>query len=59
MNEKHFAYIDRGGIMHVSKSAKTAREYCARGKVVVTEHPAMHGYPVVDGEEIIVYGPEE
>lgn len=59
MNDKHFAYIDRGGIMHISKNAKTAREYCARGRVVVTDFPAMHGYPVVNGEEIIVYGPEE
>lgn len=59
MNEKHFAYIDRGGIMHVSKNAKTARQYKARGHVIVTDFPAMHGFPVVDGEEIIVYGPEE
>lgn len=56
---KKYAYIGRSGILHISANKNTAAEYSANGKVVMTEMTAIHGYPVVNGEEIIVYSPEE
>lgn len=53
-----FAYIGKDGILHVSGNAQTAKEKAINGKVVKTEHPAGGGYPIVAGEEIIVYSPE-
>lgn len=50
-----FAYLDKGGILHISASEKTAKEYSKTGKVVKTEHPAGGGFPLVAGESIIVY----
>lgn len=50
-----FAYLDKAGILHITGNKKTAKEYCGRGKVVETEHPAGGGYPEVGGEEIIAY----
>ena len=55
----NFAYLDRGGILHVTKKRKTALTYAATGKYVETDHPAMHGYPLFNGEEVVMYGPEE
>lgn len=50
-----FAYLDKGGILHISGNESIAREYSGNGKVVKTEYPAGGGYPEVGGEEIIVY----
>ena len=55
---KKFAYIDKGGIMHVVKEEKTAKEYSANGKFVETEIDAANGYPVVHGKAVIVYSEE-
>ena len=56
---KKYAYLDKGGILHVSASKKTAQEYSANHQVVETEHPADHGYPVHNGEEVIMYAEDE
>ena len=55
-----YAYLDKGAILHISESEETAKKYAKlNGKVVPTEIPAEHGYPVVGGEEIIVYSETE
>ena len=55
----NFAYIDKGGILHVTGNKKTAEEYCKFGKVVETGIACGGGYPVATyhgkEEEIIVY----
>ena len=56
--ERKFAYLDKGGILHVSGSYDTAKNYSANGVVVETTVKAEHGYPVVNGEQIIVYNEE-
>lgn len=55
-----YAYLDKGAILHISESEETAKQYAKySGKVVPTEIEAEHGYPVVNGEEIIVYSETE
>lgn len=54
-----YAYLDKAGIMHVVAKKDTAKEYSKTGKVVETEIEANHGYPVADGEEIIVYAEDD
>ena len=57
---KKFAYIDKAGIMHITKDMQTAISYAQKGTTVIeTEIEAKGGYPVVGKEEIIVYGPEK
>ena len=56
---KKFAYIDKGGIMHVVAKLDTAKEYKAlKTHVIETEIEAAHGYPVVNGKQVIVYDEE-
>ena len=50
----NYAYIDKGGILHVVESRKTAEEY-ATGKVVETEVPCEHGYPLHEGKDVTMY----
>ena len=53
---KKYAYIDKGGIMHVVAKLDTAKEYKAlKTHVIETEIEAAHGYPVVNGKQVIVY----
>lgn len=54
-----FAYIDKGGIMHVTEREDWAKEYSANGKYVKTDAAASGGYPLEGGEQIIVYSPED
>ena len=56
---KQYAYIDRGGILHVSASKKTAQDYSANRKVVETAYPADHGWPLWDGKEVVMYADDE
>ena len=56
--KKKYAYLAKGGILHVSGSYDTAKNYSANGVVVETTVKAEHGYPVVNGEQIIVYNEE-
>ena len=60
-NEKkgNYAYIDKGGIMHMVADPNTAIEAIGRGKIVLTDIPCKYGYPIVNGEQVIVYGPED
>lgn len=56
---KKFAYIDKGGIMHIVAKLDTAKEYKAlKTHVIETEIEAAHGYPVVNGKQVIVYDEE-
>ena len=58
--KKGYAYIDKGGIMHVVEDMQTAIDYAKKGtKIIEFEGEYKNGYPVEDGEMIIVYGPEE
>lgn len=52
--KKNYAYIDKGGILHVVESRKTAEEYTT-GKVVETEVPCAHGYPLHEGKDVTMY----
>lgn len=54
-----YAYLDNGNILHISKSEETAKKFSKTGKVVATDYPAEHGYPLADEKEIIVYSPTE
>lgn len=53
----NYAYIDEGGILHVVESMLTARKYAAGkvGRVVETEIPCEHGYPLHDGKDVTMY----
>lgn len=58
--KKGFAYISKGGIMHITEDMQTAVGMALKGtKVVETQFEHKFGYPSVNGEEIIVYGPDE
>mgnify|MGYP004539025695 FL=1 len=52
--KKNYAYIDKGGILHVVETRKTAEEYTT-GKVVETEVPCEHGYPLHEGKDVTMY----
>ena len=57
--ERKFAYLDKGGILHIAKDIDDATEKAKKGTTVVpTEFPTEHGYPVANGEQIIVYDEE-
>lgn len=51
---KHYAYIDKGGILHIVEKRETAMEYAA-GKVVETEIPCAGGYPLHEGKDVTMY----
>lgn len=58
--KKGYAYVDKGGIMHVVEGMQTAIEYAKKGtKVIEFEGEYRNGYPVSGGEMVIVYSPEE
>ena len=56
---KHWAYLDRNGILYLVEKRDTAIEYAANGKVVETDYPSHHGHPKYEGETLVVYGPED
>ena len=56
---KKYAYLDKGNILHITQKEETAKQFSKTGKVVETQVEASHGYPLADGKEIIVYGPNE
>ena len=60
MKKTMYAYLDKGGILHISNSYDTAKNYSKNGKVIETTVPAEHGYPIrEDGEGVIVYSETE
>ena len=53
---KKFAYIDFGGVLHITKYENTAKTHAKNGKYVETYVRAEHGYPVDEkGNPYIVY----
>lgn len=54
-----YAYIDKGGIMHIVESQKTAEEYKGKGFVIAVDIEAEYGYPIVDRKQVIVYSPKQ
>lgn len=55
---KNYAYIDKGGIMHVTDERVSGERNSANGKIIETPMLCSGGYPNVNGEEIIVYSEE-
>lgn len=56
---KKYAYVDKDGIMHIVSNKKDAEDYSKNGKVIETDILASSGYPIVNGEKIIVYNETE
>lgn len=52
---KNYAYLTEAGILHLVNKEETALQEIRKGKIVETGIEARGGYPVVNGEEIIVY----
>ena len=55
--KKRYAYLTEAGILHINSSLEGAKENAANGKIIETYIEAEHGYPVFNGEQIIVYSP--
>ena len=56
--KKGYAYLTKGGIMKVVENPNTAMG--AKGEqsnIVLTDIEYKYGYPVINGEQIIVYSP--
>jgi hypothetical protein len=57
---KKFAYIDFGGVLHITKYENTAKSHAKNGKYVETYVSAKGGYPVdEEGHPYIVYSDVE
>lgn len=60
---RKYAYIDKGGILHVVERQIEAKKYSKDGRYVITEIATKHGYPLVkkgrNETEIVVYSLEE
>lgn len=56
---KNYAYLDKGNILHVVTEEETAKNYAVGGKYQVTSLKSDMGYPVENGERLVVYGLEE
>ena len=54
-----YAYLDQGNILHISENKNTAAKYAKNNRVIATEVPAQNGYPVVNGDRVFVYSPDE
>lgn len=53
----NYAYIDKGGLLHLAVSEETAKEYSANGKIKATTFPCRGGYPVLkETREVFCYG---
>ena len=59
MEKKNYAYLTKAGILHVVDNPNTAVEAIGKGKIVLTDIPCKYGYPVIEGKQVIVYGPCE
>lgn len=49
-----YAYIDMKSVLHVVSEEATARKY-GRGRVAEVDFEFGGGFPIVDGEPLIVY----
>lgn len=50
-----YAYVDYGGVLHITKSEAIAKSHGVNGKYEKTKIPAQHGYPYVEGFGPIIY----
>ena len=56
---KNYAYIDKGGIMHVTDERVSGERNSANGKIIETPMLCSGGYPNINGQEVIVYSETE
>ena len=60
---RKYAYIDKGGVLHIVEKQIDARKYSKDDRYIITEVESKHGYPVVkkgrNTTEIVVYSLEE
>ena len=55
-----YAYIDKGGILHIADNKETAVEYAKKGtKVVETVLTNRMAQPYFNGTTIFVYSPDD
>lgn len=50
-----YAYVDKGGVFHITKDEKIAESHGREGKYLPTEIEAKGGYPYNKHIEYIVY----
>lgn len=50
-----YAYVDAGGVFHITKSEAIAKSHGTNGKYEATKIPAKNGYPYIEGFGPIVY----
>lgn len=56
---KGYAFIDKGGVLHVVESTQDAERNSTNGKVIETDIESKHGYPTVNGKQIVIYSVNE
>ena len=55
-----YAYVDKGGILHVVKNREDAETYKnEKSKIVEVEMETYQGYPTHEGKGVWVYSPTE
>ena len=59
MEKKNYAYLTKAGVLKVVENPNTAMEAMGESNIILTDIECKFGYPVVNGQQIIVYGPEE
>ena len=59
MENKNYAYLTKAGIMKIVENPNTAMEYLGESNIILTDFECKYGYPVVNGKQIIVYGPDK
>lgn len=59
MEKKNYAYLTNAKILKVVENPNTAMEAMGESNIILTDIECKFGYPVVNGQQIIVYGPEE
>lgn len=58
MGKTKYAYLDKGGILHVVEGIKTAEEYRSKGSIIETDIESKYGFPVSGGVQVIAYTPD-
>ena len=59
MEKKNYAYLTKAGVLKVVENPNTAMEAMGESNIILTDIECKFGNPVVNGQQIIVYGPEE
>ena len=55
MEKKNYTYLTKSGIMKIVENPNTALETIGENNII----ECKYGYPVVNGKQIIVYGPDK